>query len=283
MFKEQAHLLILNNKTRHKPNKFKMKLYSYSKLSTFEKCPLKFKFKYIDYLESDFEETIEGFLGKQIHKTLEWTYNNKEKTLELDDIVKYFIESWNSKFTSDIKIIKQLPAEHYFNKGIKFLINYFLNNSPFKDNTIATEKKVLINLDSNGEYKLIGYIDRLVYHPTTNIFEIHDYKTGSVKSKEELNEDRQLALYSIAIRESFENVNDVFLIWHFLESNKEIRSRRTLQELENLKRDVIELINKIESTINFQANPSSLCNWCEFQSKCPAFKEREKEIRGKIN
>lgn len=256
-----------------------MKLYSYSKLSTFEQCPLKFKFKYIDYLESDFEETIEGFLGRQVHKTLEWIYNNQKKSLELDDIVKYFIESWNNNFNLDIKIIKQLPAEHYFNKGIKFLINYFLKNSPFKDNTIATEKKILINLDSKREYKLIGYIDRLVHHQATNIFEIHDYKTGAIKSPEALDNDRQLALYSIAVRDSFENVNDVFLIWHFLDYNQEIKSKRTLQELENLKINVIELINKIESTTYFQANISPLCNWCEFQSKCPAFKEyKEKNI-----
>lgn len=259
-----------------------MKLYSYSKLSTFEQCPLKFKFKYIDYLESDFEETIEGFLGKQVHKTLEWIYNSQEKHFELDDIVKYFIDSWNNNFNLDIKIIKQLPAEHYFNKGIKFLINYFLRNSPFKDNTIATEKKVLINLDPKGEYKLMGYIDRLVHNPTTNIFEIHDYKTGTIKSPEMLDNDRQLALYSIAVRDSFEDVNDIFLIWHFLDYNQEIRSKRTLQELENLKKNVIELINKIESTTHFQANPGPLCNWCEFQSKCPAFKEREKEFKIKI-
>lgn len=257
-----------------------MPVYSHSKLSTFEQCPLKFKFKYIDYLESDFKETIESFLGKQVHKVLEWTYN-QEKSLELDDIIKYFIESWNNNFTPDIKIVKPLPIDHYFNKGIKFLINYFLKNSPFKDNTIATEKKILINLDSKGEYKITGYIDRLVHNPN-NIFEIHDYKTGSIKKPEVLDNDRQLALYSIAVRDSFENVNDVFLIWHFLDDNQEIKSKRTLQELEALKKNVIELINKIESTTNFQANPSSLCNWCEFQSKCPAFKEREKEIRSRI-
>ncbi|MEK6830768.1 MAG: PD-(D/E)XK nuclease family protein [Nanoarchaeota archaeon] len=259
-----------------------MKLYSYSKLSTFEQCQLKFKFKYIDYLEPDFEETIEGFLGKQVHKTLEWIYNNQEKNLELDDIIKYFIESWNMNFNSDIRIIKQLPTEHYFNKGIKFLINYFLKNFPFKDNTIATEKKIFINLDEENNYRLIGYIDRLVHHQNTNVFEIHDYKTGNIKSQEEINKDWQLALYSIAIRNSFENVKEVFLIWHFLEYNQEIKSRRTIEELENLKKRVIDLINKIESTTSFQANPGYLCNWCEFQNNCPAFKQKEKEIKEKL-
>ena len=31
-----------------------MPVYSHSRLSTFEQCPLKFKFRYIDYVEPDF-------------------------------------------------------------------------------------------------------------------------------------------------------------------------------------------------------------------------------------
>ena len=148
-----------------------MTVYSHSRLTTFEQCPLKFKFRYIDFIEPDFEETIEGFLGKQVHNTLEWIYNNSDRTFELDEVIKYFIELWNKKFTSNIRIVKEdLTSDHYFNKGIKFLINYFLKNSPFKDNTIATEKKIFVNLDEQGRYQLIGYIDRLVHNKDSNIF-----------------------------------------------------------------------------------------------------------------
>jgi len=250
-----------------------MTLYSHSRLSTFEQCPLKFKFKYIDCIEPDFKDSIESFLGKQVHKTLEWVYNNKEKTLDLDEIIRFFIESWNNNFNSKIKIIKKdITPKDYFNKGIKFLINYFLKNSPFKDNTIETEKRIYVNLDSQGNYKLVGFIDRLV-HNSGGIFEIHDYKTGSIKSQEELNTDRQLALYSIGIRDSFENVNEVELIWHFLDHNEVMKSRRTLEQLEKLKEEIIDLIKKIESTTDFYPKTGALCHWCEFQSKCPDFQE----------
>ena len=136
-------------------------------------------------------------------------------------------------------------------------------------------------MDTDGKYKLVGVIDRLVHNPG-NIFEIHDYKTGAIKSQEELSKDRQLALYSIAIRNYFEDVEDVHLVWHFLDYNQEINSRRTLEELEILKREVIELINKIESTTIFHGNPSSLCNWCEFQSKCPTFNEYKQTKKNSI-
>ena len=250
-----------------------MAIYSYSRLSTFEQCQLKFKFKYHDCIEPDFEDTIESFLGKKVHETLQWIYNNNKglNSPELDQVISYFINSWNNDFNEEIKIVNSSSRslEYYFNKGIRLIINYFTKNYPFKDNTIALEKKIYINLDSDK--KLIGYIDRLVKNE--NIFEIHDYKTGYIKSVEQLNNDTQLALYSIAIRDSFENVEEIFLVWHFLNYNKEVRLKIALEELDKVKKNTIELITKIETTKDFKPNPGNLCNWCEFQSKCPAFKE----------
>ena len=257
-----------------------MPIYSYSKLSTFEQCQLKFKFRYLDYIQPDFEETIESFLGKKVHKALQWIYTNSnsniDKNPELDDVISYFIESWNKDFNHEIKITNSLPVENYFNKGIRFIINYYTKNYPFKDNTIALEKKIFINLGPEKNYQLIGYIDRLVKNE--NIFEIHDYKTGYLKSVKDLDNNSQLALYSLAVKDSFENVEDIFLVWHFLGYNQEIRSKVILEDLEKLKKNTIELINKIESTLYFHPNPGKLCNWCEFQSKCPAFKEYKEKI-----
>lgn len=254
-----------------------MKIYSHSRLSTFEQCPLKFKFRYIDNLTPDIKQTVEGFLGNKVHDTLEWIYREvaKGNTLELDDVIKHYLDSWNREFCKEIKVIdEKQDAQHYFDLGIKFLIDYFFSHSPFKDNTIAIEKKIIISLDAEGKYILQGYIDRLVHHKDTNIFEIHDYKTGnSLKSQEELDRDRQLALYSLGIKNSFPNVNEVYLVWHFLAHNKKMTSRRTDEELENLKQEIIQLINRIESTQEFNPNPGCLCKWCEFQSYCPEIRK----------
>jgi len=252
-----------------------MAIYSHSRLSTFEQCPLKYKFRYIDKLKPDFTKSIEGFLGNTIHDVLEWIYkNSNERTFELDEIIQKYIEDWNKNFNNEIKIVKnEFTAEHYFNKGIRFLIDYFLTNQPFKDNTIATEKRIFINLDSEGKYKIQGYIDRIVHNKNTNVFEIHDYKTSaSLKTQEELDEDRQLALYCLGVKDSYEHLGEIHLIWHFLDFNKKMISKRTSEQLEKLKQDTIQLINKIESTFNFSTNQGVLCRWCEFRSYCPDIK-----------
>lgn len=262
-----------------------MVMYSHSRLSTFEQCPLKFRYRYIEMIPPEFEQSIEGFLGNKVHDTLEWIYNHPSKdSLVLDRVIEHFIENWNRDFKPGIKIVKQdFTAEHYFNKGVKFLINYFMKHSPFEDNTIATEKRIFINLDSEGKYKLQGYIDRLVHHKDSNVFEIHDYKTSaSMKSQRELDNDRQLALYALGVRQSYNEARDVHLFWHFLDFNEQKFSKRSLEQLEELKKELIQLIDKIESATEFPAVQSALCGWCEFRSHCPVIQEEilSKELGG---
>ncbi len=260
-----------------------MGTYSHSKISTFEQCPLKFKFRYIDKIKPDFEQSIEAFLGTKVHDTLEWIYNHPQKeNLKLDTIIQYYIEQWQNTFIPECKITKQeLTAEDYFNKGVRFLINYYQKHFPFRDNTIATEKKISLKINPYQPHQIIGYIDRLVHHKETNIFEVHDYKTGAIKSQEDLDKDRQLALYALAIREEFQEVNDVKLIWHFLDYNQELTSERTIEQLENLRNEISEKIKKIELAKEYPPIESALCNWCEYQSQCPL--KQEKILEQEIN
>jgi len=249
-----------------------MVCYSHSRLSTFENCPLQYRFRYIDKIKPDFENSIEGLLGTKVHDTLEWIYLQvkQDKIPELDDALHHYVQNWNKDYNSNIKIVKDLPAQEYFQKGIKCIIDYFKTHHPFRDGTLETEKKVF--LDSEGKYKLIGFIDRLVHNKDSNIFEIHDYKTAnSLKSQGELDKDRQLALYSLAIRNEFPQAQDVHLIWHFLTFNKKITSIRTIDQLDTLKQDIIQLIDKIESTAEFPPQVSILCKWCAYRSNCPMF------------
>jgi putative RecB family exonuclease len=248
-----------------------MVIYSHSRLSTFEQCKLKFKFRYIEKLKPEIESTIEGFLGGIVHESLEWLYNQviNKNIPSLEQVVEFYAIAWNKKYNSEIKIVNtELTPESYFDKGIKFLIDYYVKNQPFSDNTIAIEHQITLDLNGDGKYQLQGFIDRLVHDNKTNIFEIHDYKTGQLKSQEDLDNDRQLALYSLGVRKSFPEAKDVHLVWHYLDFNEKRFSKRTIEQLEQLKQDIIQLIDKIESETNFEACPSVLCRWCEFRKYC---------------
>ena len=151
----------------------------------------------------------------------------------------------------------------------KFVTDYYNRYDPFdQTKTIAIEERILINLDESGDYKLQGYIDRLT-EVKDGYYEIHDYKTNSrLPLPKYLDNDRQLALYSIGVKNRYPDAKDVRLIWHFVAFDKELDSTRTDEELEKLKQDTINLIDKIEDAKEFPTNPSRLCDWCEFKPIC---------------
>ncbi len=251
-----------------------MVYYSHSKLDTFEQCRLKYKYRYIDKIVPEIPKTIEAHFGIVIHKTLEWFYNKiMEGTIpSINDLIFYYSDTWGEEYDPNIEIIdKSQTLEGYFNRGVEFLTSYYTKNFPFKDNTIGTEEKIEISLGETGEIKLVGYVDRLVHNLEKDEIEIHDYKTtNSVLMKEKIENSRQLALYSIGIKEIFGREKNVSMVWHFLAHDVKFSSRKTNEELEELKKEVVELIKRIESTTDFPANVSRLCDWCDFRNICTA-------------
>jgi len=264
---------------------FSMAIYSHSKLSNFEQCKLKFKYRYIDKIIPEVKKTIETHLGSAVHDTLEWFYNNiQNKDIPtIDQLIIHYSEEWQKNFHPEMIIVnKTLTAKDYFNKGVQFLLDYYTKNHPFDDNTIELEKKIFIELDGERGHKIIGYIDRLSYNLKTCQYEIHDYKTANnLPTQERIDNDRQLALYSLAIKELFGHDKEVILIWHYLAHNKKITSKRTNKQLQQLKQETLELIKEIENTTQFPPQKSILCNWCEYKSMCPAWGNKSLEPKEK--
>jgi len=266
-----------------------MAIFSHSKLQTFKQCPYKYKLKYIYKIKPDIPKSVEAHLGTSVHNALEWLYLeilNKSKIPKLDDLITKYIEKWNDDFSKDIIIVKEgKKHSDYFNSGIKFIIDYYVKNQPFKDKTLETEKKIWITLEKNSPHKIIGYIDRLVYNPETEEYEIHDYKTSSwLPDQKKLDKDSQLALYAIGIKQLFGPKKKIKLIWHYLAHNKSVSSKRTDEELENLRKETIKLIDKIESNKDWNTNKMILCNWCEYKNICKAHNNNlPKEFQQKEN
>ncbi|OGJ12553.1 hypothetical protein A3K82_00035 [Candidatus Pacearchaeota archaeon RBG_19FT_COMBO_34_9] len=251
-----------------------MLVYSHSKLETFEKCRLKYKYRYIDKIVPKIPKSIEAYLGSMVHEALEWLYIKvmERKIPTVNELIDFFSEKWIENFSPDILIVrKEKITQDYFNMGIEFLVNYYMKNQPFTDNTIAIEERVEINFDE--ERKIIGYVDRLVHNLNRNEIEIHDYKTSaSLLSREIMENSRQLALYSLAIKEMYGKDKNVSMVWHFLAHDMKFSLSRTNEQLDKLKKEVIELIDEIENTKDFPANKSRLCDWCEYKDICTAWK-----------
>lgn len=250
-----------------------MTVYSHSRLSCYEQCPQKFKFQYIDKIETEEEETVEAFLGIRVHEALEKLYRDLQyqKKDTLEELFVWLRQQWQEHWSDDIIIVNtEYSPENYLGMAEKYLSDYYVHYHPFdQGRTVALEELIRISLDEAGQYKLQGYIDRLTERKD-GFYEIHDYKTNSrLPLADYIRTDRQLALYMIGVKNQYPDVKHVRLIWHFLKFDKEIDSTRTDAELEQLKRDTIQLIERIEHDEQFRATPGFLCKWCEYQSCCP--------------
>ena len=260
-------------------------LYSHSGLTCFEQCPLKFKFAYIDKLETEIEETVESFLGSRVHEALEKLYKDLkfQKLNSLKELLDFFNSEWKKNWNDAIVIVRnEYDEENYRKMGEKFIADYYERYKPFNHSrTIALETEKTVDL--NDKYHIHIRIDRLAMKDDT-IYEIHDYKTSNrLPTQEDLDDDRQLAIYAYGIKKMYPDAKKVKLVWHFLAFDKEMSSERTPEQLEDLRKEVIELIKKIESEKEFPSNVSTLCDWCEFQSICPEWKHKFKTEELKPN
>ncbi len=260
-----------------------MTIYSHSRLGSFESCPKKFYFSYIEKPRIEYREGVEAFMGKRVHETLEKLYSDLRVTKlnSLKDLLSFYEKEWKRNWTDSIVIVKKgLKQKHYFDLGKKCIEQYYARHKPFDaDKTIACEKRVVFSLDKEGKYKMQGYIDRLTEEAPGH-YVIHDYKTnGSLPMQDYFDQDRQLALYSIAVYNDFKDCADVNLCWHYLAFDKDLFSKRTENQLEGLKKEMIELIQTIEKAEEkgeFPTKESRLCDWCSYQELCPAKKHGAK-------
>jgi len=253
-----------------------MPLYSHSRLSTYETCPLKYKLQYIERPEVVKEEGVEAFLGKRVHEALEKLYRNLRysRLITADELLNYYNDQWDKNWNDSVAIAKKdLTANNYKDTGIKCIRNYYQRHAPFENGvTIGIEEKITFPLSEDGGYAIQGYIDRLD-RTKDKIYEIHDYKTsGSLPLQEHLDDDRQLALYEIGIRKKYPDVREVKLIWHYLMFDMELSSERTSEQIEDLRKETIALIDAIEADKEFKHKESNLCGWCDYWAYCPAKK-----------
>lgn len=245
-----------------------MTIYSYSRLKCYEECPQKYKFQYIDKIKIEIEESIELFYGKIIHKTLKKLYQDliHQKKNTLEDLLSFLNNEWATNLNESIVVNKEYEHEDHLRMAKKCITDFYNRYHPFdQGKTVGLEEYITINLD---DYKLCGYIDRLT-KTEKGCYEIHDYKTCSkLPSDESIKNDRQLALYSIGVKQRYTDVKNVRLIWHYLKFEKEINSTYSDDDLDELKNNIIQLIKNIEQTEEFPANYSRLCDWCKFKFIC---------------
>jgi len=254
-----------------------MVCYSHSRVSAYENCPYQYKLRYIDKIKPEIPTTIEAFMGDMVHQSLEHLYKLKKfkKRVAKSSIIKFYKDLWKKNYSGDILIVKadseNVNAENYRKMGEKFISDYYERMKPFEDMTIlGLETQDRMTLSDGNQWHV--RIDKLGCDSEGNYY-VCDYKTNArMKDQEEADSDRQLAMYSIWVKDKFKDCKSVKLVWHMLAFDKDAISERTDEQLEKLQQEIIEKIKEIENATEFPRKQTALCNYCGYKEMCPSFK-----------
>jgi putative RecB family exonuclease len=151
------------------------------------------------------------------------------------------------------------------------LESYFALEDPQR--VEPAEREVLVETTLPSGIRLKGFVDRLDRSPAGDL-RVVDYKTG--KSPHENFEGKalfQLRFYALALWRST-GVLPRLLRLDYLRNTEAIDYSPDERDLEGLERQLEALgqaIVKARETGDWRHKPSKLCDWCSFQSLCPAF------------
>jgi putative RecB family exonuclease len=260
-------------------------IFSHSRLSNFERCPRRFQYRYLLNIPAE-GESIEAYLGKRVHEVLERLYRATAKGFvpTLAQVRMRFRQLWNDGFDATrVRFARpELETSFYLAQGDRCLENYYRAHYPFDgDETLGIEEKVEFELGPDAQpVRFQGVIDRVV-RARDGATEIHDYKTGArVPTQQDVDADRQLALYQIGLARTRKIDGPVRLVWHYLRQGTVRVSQRDPQQLRALESETLDLVGRITSEREYAPVPGRLCAWCEYRDGCPASPLQRADLPG---
>lgn len=250
---------------------------SYSGLNDFKICPLKYKYRYLDWIKAP--KSKEQLFGTWMHETLKMMHMPQAVSPSEKQVLDYFMSRWNeSVFDSP----QEAQAQLY--QAVKMLKDYYAKNYPANFNIVNLETRFLAPIKHGDQTHLIsGQIDR-VDKLEDGSFEIIDYKTTrKMPAQKDVDQDRQLSIYNIGLINHWPSLfrdqkRPVYLSLYYLKHGEKLTSQRTDEQLAQTKEQVltdIAAINKeMKKSQGFAPRQNPLCDWCEYQRRCPLFRHQ---------
>ncbi|MFQ5670236.1 MAG: RecB family exonuclease [Acidobacteriota bacterium] len=245
---------------------------SHSKLSTYENCPRQYRYRYIERRPRPWVG-VEAHTGSAVHTALERLYRaiRAGQSPVLEDVAGWFREAWLTVPEKDLRVVKTgFDARDYFQLGQDCVERYYRRFHPFDgEEVLEIEFRVNMTLDREGKYRWIGYMDRLS-RDSEETYLIHDYKTSASSPRPvDLDRDRQLSLYEIALRLQRPEVKRVQQVWDYLTLDRRFVRERRPEELQKVRDASLALARRLEADTQYPARPRILCHWCDFHPICP--------------
>lgn len=241
---------------------------SYSQISTYQQCPLKYKFRYIERRPS--KPSPHLALGNTVHDTLKDFHKEFDpKRANLEDLLSLYEKNWVAEGYES-----KDQEEEFRREGERMLKDYYQTAIKNPNLPLHLEESFKFRI---GECEIWGRIDR-IDRLSDGGWEIIDYKAGKRRIEEagleanlnpfEVDENFQLSLYYLGCKEKFKKVPAKVSLY-YLKYNQKLSATRRPEQLKDVERIVGKVASKIREK-RFEAKRGPLCPWCDHKEICPA-------------
>jgi putative RecB family exonuclease len=251
--------------------------FSYSKMSMYEECPLKYKFKYIDKIKE--EPKYYFAFGNSIHHAMEFLYAVKAPPFPgIDELLEAFKKDWGLKSYLEKGYKDPLRADEDYQKGLTMLKNYYRHH----DGKFKLPFLLEYSTDVEVDGLLVRIIaDKIEYQGKGEIVLV-DYKTG----KDVKRQPSQLYMYQKICEldpRLRERVQSVYgekvsgvrikqMLYYHVPTLKEYHFDRAEDaEIGVFWERVLEVAGNIRG-LKYDPTPGERqCLWCDYKKLCPHY------------
>ena len=255
-----------------------------SRAGDFMQCPLLYRFRVVDRLPEP--PSAVAVRGTFVHAVLEDVFDLPAHRRRPDDAVGLMEAAWERVVAERPEAVEVVgegaeatPDEMatWMAEAEALVRRWFTLEDPSVLEPAERELYVEVPVEREGEQgqlTLRGYVDRLDVAPADGALRVVDYKTGRAPS--ELFQAKalfQMKFYALAIWRLRGRV-PALLQLVYLKDGTILRHQPTEAELVATERKLLALYDAIEraaATGDWRPNRSRLCDWCSFQSICPAW------------
>ena len=245
---------------------------SASSISTFQQCPLRYKYSRIDELPEP--PTEASLMGNFVHDVLEALYR----------------ESNSDRTTSTARMLAAKVWQDYEGRASSLLHNSADAIRRFRWNSWWCIEKLFsmedptacefdgleheINHSVNGVL-IKGFIDR--WHLDNDEIVIGDYKTGKTPKPHYAGDKFfQLLLYGVVLKEQLnKEIKSLELL--YIKDGERLIKTPTADDMDNVYETVLAIRTGIDERCTsgeFEYKPSRLCDWCSFKAICPYWRKK---------
>ncbi len=242
-----------------------------SSTSTFQTCPLQFRFQNIQKLPQP--PGTAAVKGNVVHRALELLFG-LEAPGRTPQAAHQFLAQAKTEFEPTYDItglnLSETEATKFWAECTVLVDKYLQMEDPRTINNIDVELWVSAPLQG---FLLRGFIDRVERDANGGIV-ISDYKTGKAPRANDVdNKMAQLHMYAYMLNEMRGEMPASIQLMYIKDGVRHTRTptEQTMRFVVTRANALYKAIEKACTTAKFPTNKSNLCFYCNFQRWCPEF------------